>query len=103
MPTSDEAEAIVAAYEFGLTLREVGVLFGCDRGTISAVVQRAGVETRYHRRTEVDLDQAEDLHAQGLTITEVAERLGIGRTTLVRARRETRAEGRRRVAPLPEC
>lgn len=66
------------------------MLFGFDRGTISSVVQRAGVETRYHQRTGVDLDRAAKLHDQGLSITEVAEQLGIGRTTLVRARRETR-------------
>lgn len=87
MPTPDEKQAIAAAYESGLTLRELGALFGFDRGTISSVVQHAGVETRYHQRTEVDLGRAERLHAEGLTITEVAERLGIGRTTLIRARR----------------
>lgn len=89
-PSPSETEAIITAYESGLTLREVGALFGFDRGTISTAVQHAGLETRYHERTEVDLDQASQLHAQGLTITEVAERLGIGRTTLIRARRESR-------------
>ncbi len=89
-PTPDEVEVIAAAYESGLTLRELGALFGFDRGTISSVVRRAGRSTRYHQRVEVDLDQAERLRAQGMTITEVAERLGVGRTTLVRARREGR-------------
>jgi hypothetical protein len=33
------------------------------------------------------LDLADDLHAAGLSITEVAEVVGIGRTTLIKARR----------------
>ena len=88
--TPDEADSIVAAYEFGLTLREGDELFGVDRGTITNAAKHAGLRTRYHQRAGIDLDRAELLHAQGLTISEVAEHLGIGRTTLVRARRENR-------------
>ncbi len=90
-PDGDEIAAMAAAYTSGMTLREVGAMFDFDRGTVSAAVKRAGVATRDHQRVEVDLERASQLHRSGLTLTEVARTLGVGRTTLVRARRLNRA------------
>jgi hypothetical protein len=46
-----------------------------------------GVERRDRVRRVVDLGLAHELHAAGLSITAAARVLGIGRTTLVKARR----------------
>jgi hypothetical protein len=87
-PASAERELMIASYESGLTIRGVTAGTGFHPDTVSAVLRRAGVATRYHRRVTVDLDRADELIARGLTVTETAAELGIGRTTLVRARRE---------------
>lgn len=45
-------------------------LFGFDRGTISSVVQRAGVETCCHTNARTLIfDRADEFHRQGLSIT----------------------------------
>ena len=51
------------------------------------MAEEAGVPRRYHQSVPVDLERAERLRRQGLTLEQVAKRLGVGRTTLVKARR----------------
>jgi len=88
--TIAECADLVAGYSAGRTIRELAEQFGFHRETVSAALERAGVERRYHERVEVDLDRADELHRSGLSITEVARVMGIGRTTLTKARREAR-------------
>jgi len=89
-PTAVECAALVAGYESGRTVREPADQIGFHRETVSAALKRAGVGRRYHQRRTVDLDRADELHAAGLSIADIAKVLGIGRTTLVKARRGTR-------------
>jgi hypothetical protein len=91
-PTTTECAELVAGYQAGQTIRELAEQFGFHRETVSAALERAGIPRRYHARRDVDLDRADELRATGLSITDVAKVLNIGRTTLVRARRaESRA------------
>ena len=60
---------------------------GISRDRMSAIVQAHGVERRYHGTVPVNLVRAQELEATGLGLTEVAEQIGVGRTTLVKARR----------------
>lgn len=92
-PTPDVCTQLVGGYEAGCTVRDLAAQFGLHRETVSAALERAGVARRYHHRRDVDLDRADDLHAAGLSITEVAQVLGVGRTTLVKARRAMRDHG----------
>ena len=59
-------------------LRELAEQFGIRRETVSAALERAGIARRYHERRAVDLERADELHAGGLSITKVAEALGVG-------------------------
>ena len=86
-PTRSDLQQIIAEYLDGDTIRDIAVNRRLHRGTVSAALHRSGVDTRDHERVPVDLERAEQLHESGLTITEVAATLGIGRTTLVRTRR----------------
>jgi len=90
-PTSNEQAEIIADYISGCTITSIAQEFGFHRETISAVLHRANVETRYHQRTPVDLERASQLIAEGLTITKTAGALDIGRTTLVKTRREAQS------------
>jgi transposase-like protein len=90
-PTAAESDEIVAYYQAGQTISQLAHKFGFHRGTVSAALERAGVARRYRSRRLVDLDRADELRAAGLSLTKVAETLGIGRTTLIVARRRQRA------------
>lgn len=87
----EELVALVAAYEAGSTIYELGALYGIHRNTVSQILERRGVRLRYHQATNVDLDRAAELSNSGLNLTEVAAAMGVGRTTLVRARRAARS------------
>jgi hypothetical protein len=69
------------------TVYEVAAEFNLDRDRVSKLVKAAGRRVRDHERVAVDLTRAAELQVQGLNITDVAKAMGIGRTTLVRARR----------------
>jgi hypothetical protein len=82
---------MIDAYQAGATIQQVADEFGFHRETVSAALEREGVARRYHERRAVDLDQADELHAAGLSLTVIAEMLGVGRTTLIKARRAASA------------
>ncbi len=84
---SDKVVQLVESYRAGRTVHELSDEFGIHRDTVSAALERAGIDRRYHQQVPVDLDRADQLGARGLSITETAKALGIGRTTLVKARR----------------
>jgi len=89
--SESEESAIVDRYQAGETVKVLAHAFGLHKDRVSAILERHGVARRYHETTAVDLDSAALLEADGLTLTEIARRLGVGRTTLVRARRAARA------------
>ncbi len=89
--TEQQETELTRRYQLGETLRELACHYGIDRETVSKLVKRGDVHVRYHQTIEVDLNRATELHQQGLNLTEVAALLGVGRTTLVRARRSARS------------
>lgn len=78
------------AYSDGATIRQVAERFGVDRERVSGLLKQSGIRVRDHEPVEVDLVLAAELEAQGLNTADVAKALGVGRTTLVRARRAAR-------------
>ena len=86
----DDKHQLVEAYLAGSKIRELARQFGINRETVSKVLAERGVERRYHQKVSVDLVRAAELQAQGHSINEIAAELGVGRTTLVRARRASR-------------
>ena len=89
-PTGAECAEMARRYQGGETVQQIADALGFHRETVSIALQTVGVARRYHQRVEIDLKQADDLLAAGLTITDTAEAMGIGRTTLVKARRAAR-------------
>lgn len=82
---------MVARYEGGETVYELAASFGIHRNTVSQHLEQHEVPRRYHQMTDVDLERAAELHASGLNLTQVAAQMGIGRTTLIRARGTSRS------------
>lgn len=93
-PTKAQREAMIEAYKAGETVRQIGTQLGFHSDTVSGALEREGVPRHYHQRVDVDLDLAAELERQGLSLTDIAEALGVGRTTLVKARR-VRTDARR--------
>lgn len=83
---------MVAAYQAGATVYVVAEQFGLHRDRVSRLVKAAGVRVRDHERTEVDLDQVAELKRQGLNLYKIAEIMGVGRTTIIKARQRARKE-----------
>lgn len=58
--------ALIAGYEQGGTVKELGRQFGITRGTASALLGRHGVERRAAGMTSEDVVTARVLYAEGL-------------------------------------
>ncbi|WP_431877983.1 helix-turn-helix domain-containing protein [Amycolatopsis sacchari] len=69
--------ALLAAYADGAPVTELASRFGVHRGTISVMVRRAGLPGRSPGLPEQTRREAAQLYAEGLTLPQVAARLGI--------------------------
>lgn len=81
---------LIAAYAAGATVYELAERYGIHRTRVSKLIKQAGGSVRYHETAGIDLARAEELHASGISLTEVARHLGVGRSALIRARRRAR-------------
>ncbi|MCW1908376.1 MAG: helix-turn-helix domain-containing protein [Candidatus Saccharibacteria bacterium] len=88
--SAEDKQQLAEAYLAGSTIRELARRFGINRETVSKILADHRIERRYHQTVTVDMERARELQAQGLSINEIAAALGVGRTTLVRARRAAR-------------
>lgn len=68
-----EVKELVAAYEAGSTLRQLAERFKIERRTVSNILKRQGVSTRWRRLSEADVDKAEHLYAQGWSTARIAD------------------------------
>lgn len=91
-PTSDILRMVVD-YANGMTQEEIAHKHGLHIQTVRKRLKAAGVATRSRRTalTPQDLDEARDLLDAGLSAREVARRLGVAHTTLLRAIRRADA------------
>ncbi len=92
---ADQIEELIAAYQFGQTIFQLADTYQIDRRTVSAILKREGVRTRWQVMDEATTDRAVQLHAQGLTPPKIAEELDTTAGTVRRALK------RRGVPPRP--
>ncbi|RFS84419.1 hypothetical protein D0T12_18440 [Actinomadura spongiicola] len=74
---AEQATELVQAYEAGATLHQLAARFGIHRATVSNILNRHRVKTRWRRLTEEDIDEAACLYEEGLSLARVAEQLGV--------------------------
>ena len=94
-----QVEELVALYEEGATLVELGKRFGIHRRTAAAHLVRQSVPIRRRGLDERHLAEAVELYVDGLTLMEVGLRFGVSqqavRRALARAGVRIRPSGRR--------
>lgn len=88
--SGSDRDRLAEAYVSGATIDELSRRFGINRGTVSKILAGRGVDRRYHQSLVVDMRRAAELSAAGLNVAETAAVLGVGRTTLIRARKRAR-------------
>ncbi|MDX6353198.1 MAG: hypothetical protein QOF98_101, partial [Streptomyces sp.] len=64
----DQVKELIKAYTAGATVYQLGGRFGIERRTVSNILKRNGVQTRWIRLTEKDVNEAERLYGQGLSL-----------------------------------
>lgn len=97
-----QVDELVASYESGATLVELGERFSIHRRTAAAHLLRRSVPIRRRGLDECHLAEAIELYAGGLTLVEVGLRFGVSqqavRRALVAEGAEIRPSGRRQSA-----
>lgn len=77
-----EVEEVVAAYQAGTTLKELAASHHVHRLTISAVLERSGIERRYRKLTNDDLDRVRNLYEQGTSMAAIAKQFEVNPSTI---------------------
>jgi hypothetical protein len=98
---SRQVQELVADYQAGATVYELGDQFGIDRRTVSQVLHRHGVPMRRRDLSSDQVDEAVRLYEGGWSLVRVDAQTGVDPTTvLVRLRergvRTRDAHGRER-------
>jgi hypothetical protein len=83
-PRLGEADSSQAAAKYlaGATIRDLAAEFRVHRQTISEVLKRSGVMTRFKPLTAEQIDNAVRLHKSGLSLARVGERVGADAQTI---------------------
>ncbi|MFF5498942.1 hypothetical protein [Streptomyces aquilus] len=83
----DDAQVreLIAAYEDGATVYQLGDQFSISRQTVSKILKRNGVEMRMRGLSAEQIDEAARLYEAGQSLARIGERLGVDAWT-VRAR-----------------
>lgn len=80
--SSDQLSELVARYEDGATVYELGERFGLNRKTIAEVLRREGVRLRYRSIEPEDHGEVIRLYESGLSLVAVGEMFGVNAGTI---------------------
>lgn len=76
---------IIAAYQAGATTRQLAARYQVSKTNIEDLLHRAGVTMRNQPLTKAQIQEAQQLHAQGLSTYKIAERFGVVQSNVWRA------------------
>lgn len=84
---TDDVQELIAGYQAGATVYELGPRFGIERRTVSAVLRRHGVPMRRRSLSIDQVDTAIHLYVLGWSLARVGEHLGVDPTTVLNSLR----------------
>ncbi|WP_442921868.1 helix-turn-helix domain-containing protein [Microbacterium sp. CH12i] len=97
--TPERRAELVADYEAGMPVRMIAAKYAVHRGTVPTLVTKEGARLRTSGLGLTGRGRAASLYAEGLTLQEVAKRLGVDektvRNAVVEERGQIRPRGRR--------
>ncbi|WP_211351745.1 helix-turn-helix domain-containing protein [Haloactinospora alba] len=79
---SDQAREIVAAYEAGATVYELGRRFGIARQTVSKILKRHGAQMRRTGLSPDQIDEAARLYVLGWSLARIGRRMEVSPDTV---------------------
>ncbi|MFF3566900.1 hypothetical protein ACFYXQ_03865 [Nocardia jiangxiensis] len=74
---------LIAGYEGGATVYELGARFGIERRTVSEILRRHGVPMRRKGLSAEQIDDAIHLYSLGWSLARVGQHLGADPTTVL--------------------
>ena len=80
----DQVEKLIAGYQAGATVYELGDLFGIDRKTVSRILRRHDVPMRRTGLLPEQVDEAARLYEDGWSTALIAEHLNTDQRTVQR-------------------
>ena len=83
-PGYDQAKQVIAGYQAGATVYELGNQFGIDRKTVSRILQRHNIPMRRTGLRPEQVDEATRLHQSGWSTAQIAEHLDSTQRTVQR-------------------
>ena len=83
-----QVQNLIAGYQAGATVYELGGRFGISRQTVSAVLKRHGVAMRQRGLSSEQTDEAVRLYETGQSLARIGERMGVDPTTVLTRLRE---------------
>jgi ribosomal protein S13 len=81
LPAS-ESEALCAAYRNGRTIRALSAQFGIHRTTVTAILERAGIDRRIRTISDEEVERATELYDEGFSTAIIGNRLGFSAETV---------------------
>ncbi|MCE7008192.1 helix-turn-helix domain-containing protein [Kibdelosporangium philippinense] len=85
---NDEVQQLIAGYQSGSTVYELGDRFGIERRTVSNILHRHDVPMRRRGLSPDQVDNAIHLYNLGWSLARVGQHLGVAHTTVLTALRE---------------
>lgn len=79
---AEQAAQLIAGYQTGTKLRELGRQFSIHPQTVGLILRRCGIKVRPKGLSAAQGAEAERLYATGLSLKRVGERLGVDGETV---------------------
>jgi lambda repressor-like predicted transcriptional regulator len=80
---ANQIQDLIAGYQAGATVYELGARFGIERRTVSNILHRHQVPMRRRSLSPEQVDAAIDLYTLGWSLARVGEHLGVDPSTIL--------------------
>ncbi|SNR66322.1 Putative ATPase subunit of terminase (gpP-like) [Haloechinothrix alba] len=84
----EQVRQVIAGYESGATVYELGEWFGIERRAVSRILRRHGVRMRYGGLSDDQIGEAVRLYHQGWSLARIADRMDVAADTVRQRLRE---------------